>query len=191
MRTPWRFVADLVSRKPKEANFDDARSTAGEIEALEHQPANEEQILDSETNAPAPSEEVERENETRSTSLTPEVRPEISPASGEIHHSPDNVGQPAAGEEKEALHAPVAETAAAARLPERRPRKKPEPEIGLTAAIIASDVDAPAAPIVPKTFIQEMAEVDAEIDGLRRELVKKLSEQNAQLRKMLARFETH
>lgn len=187
MRTPWRFVVDLVSRKPKEALFDDARSTAGKIKALEHQPANEEQMLDSLSNAPAPSEEVERESETRSTSLRPEDRPEISPASGEIHHSPDKVDQPAAGEEKGAFHAPVAETALAARLPERRPGKKPEPVIGLTAAFI----DAAAAPIVTKTFVQEMAEVDAEVDGLRRELIKKLTEQNAQLRKMLARFETY
>jgi hypothetical protein len=34
-----------------------------------------------------------------------------------------------------------------------------------------------------------MADLDAEIDALRRQLVRKLSEQNAQLRKMLARFD--
>jgi hypothetical protein len=37
--------------------------------------------------------------------------------------------------------------------------------------------------------MDEMADLDAEVDALRRQLAKKLSEQNAQLRKMLARFD--
>jgi hypothetical protein len=45
------------------------------------------------------------------------------------------------------------------------------------------------ASAVPKSLIDEMADLDAEIDALRRQLVRKLSEQNAQLRKMLARFD--
>ncbi|MNL43743.1 hypothetical protein D3C87_1662700 [compost metagenome] len=46
------------------------------------------------------------------------------------------------------------------------------------------------ASAVPKSLMHEMADLDAEIDALRRQLVRKLSEQNAQLRKMLARFDT-
>lgn len=46
-----------------------------------------------------------------------------------------------------------------------------------------------SASAVPKSLMHEMADLDAEIDALQRQLVRKLSEQNAQLRKMLARFD--
>ena len=48
---------------------------------------------------------------------------------------------------------------------------------------------APAAPNGPKTVVAEMVELNAEIDALRRELAMKLSAQNEQLRKLLARYE--
>ncbi|MBB3289185.1 MULTISPECIES: hypothetical protein [unclassified Rhizobium] len=48
---------------------------------------------------------------------------------------------------------------------------------------------AAAAAAGPRSLTNEMADLDAEVATLRRQLAKKLIEQNAQLRKILASFD--
>ena len=72
------------------------------------------------------------------------------------------------------------------RAPARRKNINPTVEPVVSATQTAEV--APAVAAVPKSFMDEMADLDAEVDALRRQLAKKLIEQNAQLRRMLARF---
>jgi hypothetical protein len=56
-------------------------------------------------------------------------------------------------------------------------------------SVAQTDEVAPAVAAGPNSFADDMANLDVEVAALRRQLAKKLIEQNAQLRKMLARFD--
>ena len=66
---------------------------------------------------------------------------------------------------------------------------KIDPAVEPVVSTIQTDEVAPAVAADLKSFTDEMADLDVEVDALRRQLAKKLIEQNAQLRKMLARFD--
>ncbi|NRP90453.1 hypothetical protein GFPCMMHI_06380 [Ensifer adhaerens] len=68
-------------------------------------------------------------------------------------------------------------------------RKKVAPILEPVVSVDQTGDVAHAVAAAPKSFIDEMADLDAEVDALRRQLAEKLIEQNAQLRKMLARFD--
>ncbi|MBX4899708.1 hypothetical protein [Rhizobium bangladeshense] len=68
-------------------------------------------------------------------------------------------------------------------------RKRVEPIVEPVASTATALEEASAVTVGPKSFLDEMADLGAEVDALRRQLAKKLTEQNAQLRKMLARFD--
>jgi len=68
-------------------------------------------------------------------------------------------------------------------------RKKVAPVVEAVVSVDQTGDVAHAVAAGPKSFIDEMADLDAEVDALRRQLAEKLIEQNAQLRKMLARFD--
>lgn len=194
MRTPWRFVADLVSRKPKSDASDDTRSADAEIKTLEYHPSNEGPPADVKAMKPVPPPDVDRKDETDATSAAPDLIAEISTVSEKERNPPVEAGetpvpQPASARDTEASGPPAGETAATATLPGRQRRKTSGHAISRGSAVITPEAEAPAAPIVPKTLIEQMAELDTEVDVLRRQLATKLGEQNAQLRKMLERYE--
>ncbi|MBB3660684.1 hypothetical protein FHX15_005955 [Rhizobium sp. BK650] len=68
-------------------------------------------------------------------------------------------------------------------------RKKVEPIVEPTASVGTALEESPDVAAGPKSFADEMADLDAEVAALRRQLGKRLVEQNAQLRQMLARFD--
>jgi len=68
-------------------------------------------------------------------------------------------------------------------------RKKVEPIAEPAVSVNQAGDVVLAVAADPKSFMDEMADLDAEVDALRRQLARKLVEQNAQLRKMLARFD--
>ncbi|SFB56814.1 hypothetical protein SAMN03159496_05186 [Rhizobium sp. NFR07] len=194
MRTPWRFVADLVSRKPKP----ESAAVAAKTIALEYKPVPEQELPDTERVAvdrsAAAAADVQTEvslhdQDTWSTDI--EAAAPVAaeaPAASLDEEEPAALLTPQQPEEKSPAPAltEVAETLVK-RAPARRKKINPIVEPVVSPAQIAEV--APAVAAGPKSFIDEMADLDAEVDALRRQLAKKLIEQNAQLRKMLARFD--
>ncbi|WP_144578807.1 hypothetical protein [Agrobacterium sp. DE0009] len=69
-------------------------------------------------------------------------------------------------------------------------RRKKVEAIVEPAASVGTALEQPLAVAAgPKSLTDEMADLNAEVAALRRQLAKKLIEQNQQLRKMLARFD--
>ncbi len=194
MRTPWRFVADLVSRKPKP----ESPAVAAKTIALEYRPAPEEEHPGIEPAAPDHSaesdsaEQVEANlpaQDTGSTDIetaTPVAAKAIAVAASIEENAALFTSQPPEEEAPAPTLTEVAETLVTA-APSRQKKIKPIVEPVVSAS--QTDEVATAAPSGPKSFMDEMADLDAEVDALRRQLAKKLIEQNAQLRRMLAKFD--
>jgi hypothetical protein len=204
MRTPWRFVADLVSRKPNVDTREEHPTAAREPIALEHQPEK--------TDAHP---EIEVQSAEQPVEIAAEERLDAArrnnSASLEHVQISDEASVPAV-DEVSAISADAKDSAAidaTAEITEIVAAQEETPTVGALAAPVdipqlkrrkttRAFVQQPTpssqtkdnASAVPKSLMHEMADLDAEIDALRRQLVRKLSEQNAQLRKMLARFDT-
>lgn len=200
MKTPWRFVADLVSRKPKADVSGEHRPLTTKTKALEYRPAIEEKVEQGEAASPELVVDVGQREETEAQISAPDLIPEPVAQSEQADSTSaeppvsvvieDTVSAPepvehrniAPADEKheifdvEALQKPTT------------PKKRPAVLNETTESMADSASPVPAEK--PKTNVEEIAALDAEVEVLRRQLSKKLIEQNAQLRKMLARFET-
>jgi hypothetical protein len=173
MKTPWRFVADLVSRKPKPDSHDESPAVAPKTIALEYRPSLEEKHPGIEPAVPDHSAESDSAAQVVSNLPDPDTgSTDIETATSVAAEAPTKT------EAAETLVMPA---------PARQKKIKPmvEPVVFATQA----DEEAPAVAAGPKSFTDEMADLDAEVAALRRQLARKLIEQNAQLRKMLARFD--
>jgi hypothetical protein len=195
MKTPWRFVADLVSRKPKPK----AAAVAPKAIALEYKPAPEEEhpsiepaAVDrsAEAGSDAHIEASLHDQNTASTGVEP-----AAPVAAEAPAAAVDQEEPAPPflipqqPDEEASAPPQTEAAETlvkpdpARRGKVKPIAEPSPSANQTAELVPSVV------VGTKSFTDEMADLDAEVAALRRQLAKKLIEQNAQLRGMLARFD--
>jgi len=194
MRTPWRFVADLVSRKPKPHSLDQSPAVAPKTIALEYKPVPEEAPPGIEPAA------VDRaaESNAEASLLQPDIGATDAETEAQIAGEPPAVAAsieelaalPTSQQPEEEAPAP-SRNEAAKTLVKRGParRKRVEPIAEPVFSVDQTDDVAPAVSTGPKSFSNQMSDLDAEVDALRRQLAKKLSEQNAQLRKMLARFD--
>ncbi|NTJ66366.1 hypothetical protein G6M50_26510 [Agrobacterium rhizogenes] len=191
-------MADLVSRKPKPHTHDDSPAVEPKAIALEYKTVPEEEQPGFGTTA------IDRSAEPGS-----EAQVEASPPELDTNASEAGTAAPVAAEalatavsneetatlattqraEQTSPAPPAAEAAETLGKPAPARRKKVEPIAESTASIGAALKEPPAAAAGPKSFTDEMADLDAEVAALRRQLAKKLIKQNAQLRKMLARFE--
>ncbi|NNG71871.1 hypothetical protein HLI18_18430 [Rhizobium laguerreae] len=185
-------MADLVSRKPKPDSHEESPAVAPETIALEYKPVPKEETAVDRAAEPGSEAEVEAsvvEPDTGSadTETAASVVADAPAASGD-GDGPAALLTPLQAEEKAAAPTPTeaAETVVK-RAPARRKMIDPagEPVVSTTQ----TDEVAPAVTAGPKSFAEEMADLDIEVDALRRQLARKLVEQNAQLRKMLARFD--
>jgi hypothetical protein len=185
MKTPWRFVADLVSRKPK-ADASEARVVAHDLKALPYQPTSEERHPEIEATVVDPSDPVVAGTVAdngpepiveQSVTPSPEsVEAALIPASSEADEDVSHTATPSANAPVEAVpvrRKTIESTVAPA---------EPDRQIADEAPIVAT---------VPKSVTDDMVGLDVEIEELRRQLAKKLTEQNAQMRRMLARFDLH
>ncbi|NKJ39463.1 hypothetical protein [Rhizobium sp. SG570] len=189
MRTPWRVVADLVSRKPKP----ESAAVAAKTVALEYKPVSEEEHPGIEPAAVDRSAAQLKasllDQDTSSTDVE-----SAAPVAAEAPAAPVDEEEPAAlltpQQPEEKSPAPTL-TEVAEILGKRAParRKNINPTVEPVVSATQTAEVAPAVAAVPKSFMDEMADLDAEVDALRRQLAKKLIEQNAQLRRMLARFD--
>jgi len=198
MRTPWRFVADLVSRKPKPDSHDESPAVAPKTIALEYRPSLEEEHPDIEPAVPDRSAEADseaqveanlRDPDTDSTDIETET-PVVAKAPAAPARNEEPAALPTSRQPDEKPPAPM--PTRAAEIPvERAParQRKIKPIVEPVVSVAQTDEVAPAVAAGPKSFADEMANLDVEVAALRRQLAKKLIEQNAQLRKMLARFD--
>lgn len=199
MKTPWRFVADLVSRKPKTHSHGKASAAAPTTLALEYKPTSQENPdIETAADDAIPATRVEEISTT--PLLEAESPPAIVGTAPSIEEGvPDAsvaVAEPAArptSPQQEEVPSPAAQTFPATAETPVKPvqarRTKVEPITDLLAYEGRPGEVAPAVAAGPKSLTEEMADLDAEVDVLRRQLAVKLAEQNAQLRRMLARFE--
>jgi len=176
-------VADLVSRKPKPDSHDEGTEVAPKTIALEFKPSPEEEQSSRDETAVDRSAESGSEAHVEATPLEPDAdSTETETAAPVAAEAP---AAPAGNEEPAAL--PQTTDALVKRVPTRS--KKVEPIAEPVISVVRIDEEVPAVAAGPKSFADEMADLDAEVAALRRQLAKKLIEQNAQLRKMLARFD--
>ena len=195
MKTPWRFVADLVSRKPKAEGSGEVRAVAPDTMTLEYKPDVEEPHIDEEATVPAQTAEQAEANVQNAEAV---LRSDSEPAADNAAETVSALEIPGeAPEPTAAPHVPVEQSRAPIEtdeVPEKRAparAKETAPVADLVAFIEQADEGGavPALASGPKSLLDEMAELDADVAELRRQLATKLTEQNAQLRKMLARFD--
>jgi hypothetical protein len=180
MRSPWKLIKDLASRRRAE----EAAEPADELVAIPDPRAEElrrELTLQAEPEAPSA---------IKSKSTVGE-----NPANG----PPDSVGAAAAipvqVEDSDLLPAEPVEGGALEGHDQPSPGgpKKQRANAGRARTnlqdppIARRAVEEPAA--VKKTFLDEATELDLEIKDLRSQLSAKLFEQNAQLRRMIERYD--
>jgi hypothetical protein len=197
MRTPWRFVADLVSRKPKTHGHDESAAVAPKTIALEYKPVPEEEQPGLDAAAVDRSAEPGSEAQLEASPQEPHTNPsEVGTASvaAEAPAAAVGIEEPAnlATTQRAEETSPASPRTKAAETPVKPAsarRKKVEPIVEPTASVGTVLEESPAVAAGPRSFTDEMADLDAEVDALRRQLAKKLVEQNAQLRRMLARFD--
>lgn len=184
-------MADLVSRKPKADDHKDAPG-AREAIALEYKPEPEEAHSASEVAEVAqPAEPLEM----RVVDVAPEPPSDLEPAPDLVDTAPSIEDEACAvpGEVAEPTATPVVPVpvepveAPAKHAPSRA--NKIEPIVEPVVSVALSDGDAAARATGPKSILDEMRELDGDVAALRRQLATKLTEQNVQLRKMLARFD--
>ncbi len=177
-RRPVSSNESEVSRKPKPDSHEESPAVASKTIALEYRPTPEEEHPGIE---PAASD-----RSVESGSATPvAAKAPAAPAGNEERAALPSSQQP---EEKPAAPTPTEATETLVTLAPSR-QKKIKPSAEPVVVDIQADEEAPGVAAGPKSLIDEMADLDAEVDALRRQLAKKLIEQNAQLRKMLARFD--
>ncbi|MBB4351734.1 hypothetical protein [Aliirhizobium cellulosilyticum] len=203
MRTPWRFVADLVSRNPKMDTREQHPATAREPIALEHQPEKTDVHLEIEAQPAEQTIEVaadERLDAARRNNSASLEHVRISDeASASAVDGVSAISADAKGSAAIDARAEITEIVAAREetptvdalaepvdMPQLKRQKTTRAFVQQPTPSSQTEDNASA---VPKSLMHEMADLDAEIDALRRQLERKLSEQNAQLRKMLARFD--
>ena len=189
MKTPWRFLADLTSRrrpaKPEESSTGrtaDPEASESEAKSAPAAPSD----------APASGAHVSEDRPPAASSKTEAVHD--AGAASEPPVDAEEVQAPALDDAK----APLAEADAAAvktgtrAKPQRKPPAKREGRAKKAQAdVVAKSVAAvDRAPVPPSRdpFFDEVASLDEEIRALRSELAQKLHRQNAQLKKMLERF---
>lgn len=197
MRTPWRFVADLVSRKPKSDAIDEQASDIGEVKALAYTPVEEVLPEHVEVSESAPAAEADRLSEQAEIETTLETATEATPAVKTEAIAPTRADGPdeavyptasAASDDTDLVDEPETPVKTEAGL--KRVRVTPVPLAKGEETHPPLSAESQTLPVA-KTFHEEMCELDAEIALLRRELATKLIAQNAQLRKMLAKFGPH
>ncbi|MFJ6326976.1 MULTISPECIES: hypothetical protein [unclassified Rhizobium] len=198
MKTPWRFVADLVSRKSKPHTHGNSPTVEPKTIVLEYKTIPEEEQPG--FGATAIDRSAAPDSEAQVEASRPEPETDRTEAGAAVPVAAEASAAAVSSEETATLATTqraeqTSPTSAAAKAAETlgKPapvrRKRVEAIAQSTASIGTALEEAPAVAAGPRPLTDEMADLDAEISALRRQLAKKLTEQNAQLRKMLARFE--
>lgn len=188
-------MADLVSRKPSADTHGEPLAVAPEVVALEYKPAADDEAHPDITATAAARSVEPMETQAKEAPPAPIVDNTEEEASRDSSDVAEPEELPALSRPEDASPTPTKsapqKTEAAATLVQPVPTRRKKLEPIAEPVVSADQTDATAPPVAagPKSLLDEMAELDADVAGLRRQLAKKLVEQNAQLRKMLARFD--
>ncbi|MCO5966440.1 hypothetical protein [Sinorhizobium meliloti] len=192
MKTPWKFVAQLMSRRPSaEAQESSIRNDTGALESeVEHTSA----LPPSSTLAASPPEDVSVDQGSVASdeaegdgaeALTPPT--DAEEAQTTARHEDDH-----SGAEANSLVPKSAASTKSQSKPqiERREREKRASAYVATQSVVAPKHDQGLRPSSSRDlFFHELATLDEEIKMLRSQLAEKLHLQNHQLKRMLERFE--
>ncbi|MCY1740779.1 hypothetical protein [Ensifer sp. SL37] len=171
MKSPWKYLADLVS----------PRQAGKEPESLsETKVSNPTELLVSRKGLEKPEDPIEAKTATGDTSHEP-VSTESTFVAIEIV---DEMGKNSRPNQDRV--ATPAERSPGARSRQRRARKKAAEPVGM-----ADPVGAPKTSAVPRvpTLSDAVAALDEEVRQLRRQLTEKLRLQNSLLDRLLKRFD--
>lgn len=188
MKSPWKFLAELTSRKRRADDLREDNANDGTADR-EPVPAGAVHAAKASDDIPDPGR-IER----------------VSPPAGEM--APDGVredsGRKAISPSEQIVTGQAAEQWAVSKLPttDRAAVQPAQParirqghkakthrsRETVKSAVPISEGEQPQTPTRIRSFVQEMAELDQEIMDLRRQLSQKLHKQNAELRAMLDRF---
>ncbi|WP_145643625.1 hypothetical protein [Neorhizobium alkalisoli] len=191
-------MVDLVSRKPKATISDVDGPDTAHIVALEYHPADDEPAREEEARLPEQTTSLEPREEIESPAPVASPKPQaetIDTAKAEIDINTAAQGTSFSPEEISTNGAaPAAILSGASKVAAEKPAKaqrKPPAAAVKEPGVISTFEEVPAVVASPTTLVEEMVGLDIEIAALRYALAGKLREQNAQLRKMLARFERY
>lgn len=192
MKTPWKFLAELVSgRKPVEVAEKPAQQDRKLIE-IEARPAPVLQL-----NSPQPDVELQDEKSTQQDVAEVAATAEIDDAveqsipieqttAAQADGPADNIGPQDAVEDNSAV---LPEPRKSGRAASPRKAKASSVSPTLQSPKVAHE-DLPAVPASSgNTFFDEASSLDEEIKQLRDQLAQKLRQQNDQLKKLLERYE--
>jgi hypothetical protein len=195
MKTPWRFLSDLVSRKSEDRPAEQI-TKAPAVVAIEHYP-EEEVPPSSAVSVENPVDEGEtnlaaQEVEATETALAAPVvegnaiEQSLEPVEMDFAAEPEALPKEQASEFDDA--GDVAEDAALATAPKATATKRRGKAAHAGGQIGLPREQEPDQSSVKKTAYDEMVELDQEILELRRLLSEKLIIQNAQLKTLLDRY---
>jgi len=198
MKTPWRFLSGLVSRKAPEDRAADQVSKTPDILAVEHHPGQEEKNAE-EAVALQPDDQAEThpskpETETIDAGSATEPASEADGVAEEAVsvETPTPAETESVPNDAPGIEAPPVLEANEGEPPEptaRAPKAKKSGQPTLVKPVETPLEEArPAEAIVEKTVDHELLALDQEIAELRRLLSEKLVQQNAYLKSMLERY---
>jgi len=202
MKTPWRFLADLVSRRQ---SAEPANKPSGIAKALEYHPSQEgpdtsnlmegslaDSNIDGETDAAVKKINFEDlpagENAPRLATDAASLLTSISEMAPEASQRVESTFAEAKEDTRD-LNDLEHQSAVNQSEKKAKGRGKPAPSTkAISPVSTASVVPVEAVREAPKTAFEEMMDLDREIGDLRKQLAQKLSAQNEQLKQMLKRF---
>lgn len=192
MKSPWKFLAQLTSRKRSA----ETRVSVGEDTEVRESAARQTSVLSSNSTG-ASSRPEQDENPTIDVMATAASHkadgdldlPRALPVDGERVETPAPHDVSRSGANAHVLE-PESETRKKSpRTPRAKRATRTRTEaVSVSTVVAKSDQDAQPAPS-RENFLDEVASLDEEIRHLRRQLKQKLHLQNVQLMKMLARFD--
>lgn len=193
MRAPWKILASLVSRKSAEAKPDPASDDKPKAIAYEEKIDVTEPAVDASAGnldqappwtMPEQGDEIATEVGEAQAALSPVLLDSDTGSLG----SDGQIGAGGEDEEVASVPAPDVSTAPVAKPSVKRPD---EPErVATDDRVLPPTFEAEAQCLpVSKTILEQMSELDADIAELRQRLAEKLVVQNAQLRKLIERYD--
>lgn len=176
MKSPWRFLVELASRGGATKEQESARET--------ETPNSDGSSLPSESSwtsdLPPPAAEAANEVNEAAAKADPVLADEneAPPATFVDEQHADDQGD-------DAERAPSSQP-----LPQKVKRRIKKTSVRRARAVVPIDgVDEGSFVAQPRTFKEEVADLDDEVRMLRRQLAQKLRVQNEQLKKLLERFD--
>ncbi|WP_018098170.1 hypothetical protein [Sinorhizobium meliloti] len=187
MKSPWKFIAQLTSRRASAKAQDSSTGNDTDPKALESEVEHVSALLPS-------SNLVDQESSASDEgkgghSVAQIIRPPIDDA--QAHAPARREADNTVGEEPSLVrkYAVSTKSQTKARIKRRERGEKANAQVAAQTPVTAPDRRSMQLPSSRDLFFDEVATLDAEIKMLRSQLAQKLRLQNVQLKKMLERFD--